>query len=90
MGVATAGAGKIHVTDMDNIETSNLNRQFLFRTADIGLLKSETAAREVKLMNTALRINAGVCRHLFHLFFITSMQLLFGTYMLYMYNSPFV
>lgn len=29
MGVATAGKGKVHVTDMDNIEKSNLNRQVL-------------------------------------------------------------
>lgn len=30
MGVG-CGSGKVHVTDNDNIEVSNLNRQFLFR-----------------------------------------------------------
>jgi len=35
MGVAAAGDGNITVTDMDCIERSNLNRQFLFRPNDI-------------------------------------------------------
>jgi ubiquitin-activating enzyme E1 len=68
MGLATSGNGGIHVTDMDNIETSNLNRQFLFRTSDVGQLKSATAAREVKLMNPSLRIEAGVRHSLTHSF----------------------
>lgn len=34
MGLA-CGGGKIHVTDMDTIEKSNLNRQFLFRSTDL-------------------------------------------------------
>jgi ubiquitin-activating enzyme E1 len=39
MGMATAGKGQVFVTDMDMIEKSNLNRQFLFRPADVGKLK---------------------------------------------------
>lgn len=35
MGMATAGNGRIIVTDMDIIEKSNLNRQFLFRPSDV-------------------------------------------------------
>ena len=30
MGVGS-GVGSVHITDMDKIEVSNLNRQFLFR-----------------------------------------------------------
>jgi len=31
MGIGCSTQGKVHVTDNDNIEVSNLNRQFLFR-----------------------------------------------------------
>lgn len=50
------GSSKLIVTDMDTIEKSNLNRQFLFRNNDIGKLKSEIAAREAKNMNSDLNI----------------------------------
>lgn len=37
----------IHVTDPDTIEKSNLSRQFLFRSDDIGKLKSQVATKKI-------------------------------------------
>jgi len=52
---ATSKAGTVYVTDMDQIEKSNLSRQFLFRNSDINCPKSTTAVRAVTVMNPALQ-----------------------------------
>ncbi|KAI5185086.1 ubiquitin-activating enzyme E1 [Nematocida homosporus] len=52
--LALLGAGKdkrLVVTDMDAIEKSNLNRQFLFREGDISQMKSVVATREAAILN---------------------------------------
>lgn len=54
MGLGSGPNGKIFVTDNDSIEKSNLNRQFLFRAADVGHMKSDCAARAVQRMNPDL------------------------------------
>jgi len=58
MGLGSGPDGMIHVTDMDSIEKSNLNRQFLFRPWDVEKLKSQTAANAIKNMNPAVNITA--------------------------------
>ncbi|XP_018414690.1 PREDICTED: ubiquitin-like modifier-activating enzyme 1 isoform X2 [Nanorana parkeri] len=58
IGLGAGEGGEITVTDMDTIEKSNLNRQFLFRTWDVTKMKSETAAQAVKHMNPDLHITA--------------------------------
>uniref|UniRef100_A0A4W3JZY6 E1 ubiquitin-activating enzyme n=1 Tax=Callorhinchus milii TaxID=7868 RepID=A0A4W3JZY6_CALMI len=58
IGLGAGEGGGIIVTDMDTIERSNLNRQFLFRNKDVSMLKSETAAAAVRKMNPNLQVIA--------------------------------
>ncbi|OBZ70160.1 Ubiquitin-activating enzyme E1 1 [Grifola frondosa] len=55
MGLGAGPKGVIYVTDLDTIEKSNLNRQFLFRAKDLGKFKSEVAAAAVADMNPDLK-----------------------------------
>ena len=42
------GFGEIHIVDLDTIDLSNLNRQFLFRQRDIKQAKATTAMRAIE------------------------------------------
>lgn len=56
--IAMTGIGtkaKVYVTDDDQIELSNLNRQFLFRRKHVKKAKSSSAASVVKEMNEDLK-----------------------------------
>ncbi|XP_002063972.4 ubiquitin-like modifier-activating enzyme 1 [Drosophila willistoni] len=52
------GDGQIFVTDMDLIEKSNLNRQFLFRPHDVQKSKALTAADAIKRMNPDVKVTS--------------------------------
>lgn len=46
--LASAGVGKLVLVDPDEVSLSNLNRQVLFTPSDVGLPKTEVAARRLK------------------------------------------
>lgn len=54
--LTAAGVGHIGIVDDDIIALSNLHRQILFSTADIGLLKVEIAAKRLQEMNPGIEI----------------------------------
>jgi len=56
MGVGSLGNGQVFVTDMDTIEISNLNRQFLYTADDVTKHKSVTAANAIQRMNKDINI----------------------------------
>ena len=60
--LALMGFVHIHVIDMDTIELSNLNRQFLFREKDIGQSKAEVAARLINTKVPGVQVEPHFCR----------------------------
>eukprot|EP01028_Stygiella_incarcerata_P013341 TRINITY_DN82183_c0_g1_i1.p1 TRINITY_DN82183_c0_g1~~TRINITY_DN82183_c0_g1_i1.p1 ORF type:complete len:1012 (+),score=302.70 TRINITY_DN82183_c0_g1_i1:106-3141(+) len=50
------GKGEVRITDMDRIEISNLNRQFLFRREHVGHMKADVASKAAQSMNPSLRM----------------------------------
>lgn len=56
MGLGCSEEGKVAVTDNDNIEVSNLNRQFLFRKNNVGDSKSKVACQIAHDMNNNLNV----------------------------------
>lgn len=49
--LAAAGVGRLGIVDFDTVALSNLNRQILHRTEDVGELKTTSAARAVHALN---------------------------------------
>lgn len=60
--LAAAGVGALRVIDDDRVDLSNLQRQTLFATDDIGLAKARAAAAAVARINPHVRVEAQVVR----------------------------
>jgi sulfur-carrier protein adenylyltransferase/sulfurtransferase len=61
-GLAGAGVGRISIVDPDVVQASNLHRQPLYESADIGRRKAEAAARKLAAYNPTVRVLARVLR----------------------------
>jgi adenylyltransferase/sulfurtransferase len=55
--LAAAGVGRIGLVDEDVVDLSNLQRQILHRTADIGLRKVTSGARSLRQLNPDVRVD---------------------------------
>jgi adenylyltransferase/sulfurtransferase len=54
--LAGAGVGTIGIVDDDRVELSNLHRQLIHGTADVGRSKAQSAAETVAALNPATRV----------------------------------
>ncbi len=54
--LAAAGVGHIGIIEYDRVDLSNLQRQILFETGDIGRLKVEAAADRISELNEDIRV----------------------------------
>lgn len=53
--LAGAGVGTLLLADIDRVETSNLQRQTLYREADVGRAKSQAAAQQLQALNATVK-----------------------------------
>jgi len=55
--LAAAGVGKIGIADFDTVDISNLQRQVLYTTEDIGLSKAAQAKKRIQLLNPLVDVS---------------------------------
>ncbi|KQC08813.1 MAG: adenylyltransferase [Smithella sp. SDB] len=60
--LALAGIGRIAIADDDVVEVSNLNRQILHWSADVGRKKTVSAEEKVRAMNSYVELETVSCK----------------------------
>jgi adenylyltransferase/sulfurtransferase len=60
--LAAAGVGRLGLVDPDRVDRSNLHRQLLHRTADLGRLKVESGRDALRARHPAIRIDVAPVR----------------------------
>lgn len=60
--LAAAGIGHLRIIDFDTVELSNLNRQILYGTADVGRPKAEAAAARLRGLNDEITVEPVAAR----------------------------
>jgi adenylyltransferase/sulfurtransferase len=73
--LAAAGVGRIGIVDDDVVDVTNLQRQILYATADVGAPKARTAAERLRALNPQValdvipvRLDAGNAREIVRLY----------------------
>ena len=57
MYLAAAGIGTIGIVDDDVVDYSNLQRQVIHQTKDVGVLKTESAKNKINALNPEIKVN---------------------------------
>lgn len=57
-GIVRAGVGSIRLVDFDTIEASNLNRQLIALTTNVGLAKVAEAKKRIKAINPDCKVES--------------------------------
>jgi len=60
--LAAAGIGTIGLVDNDHVSLSNLQRQILYRTGEVGRLKTEAGREALRALNPDVHVNAHATR----------------------------
>jgi molybdopterin/thiamine biosynthesis adenylyltransferase/rhodanese-related sulfurtransferase len=56
--LAAAGVGRIVIVDPDIVDATNLQRQVLYTSSDIGANKAEAAAQKLRALNSLIQVEA--------------------------------
>jgi len=62
MYLAAAGVERLGIIEMDRVELSNLQRQVLYSTAEVGRSKAEVAREKLEALNPHLQVEAHALR----------------------------